>query len=400
MLIKRRDFLKTASVAGASLWMPRFLQAQSAPGLLEHKGKILIMLQLSGGNDGLNTVAPVRNDIYYRERPKLSLDRTETLALNDEAGLHPSLTALKAMYDSGDLGILHQVGYPNPDRSHFRSMDIWHTGSPSNAYWTDGWIGRYLDAQCKGTCPRPTTAIEIDDTLGLALKGKKRSGLALQSPERFYQSAHSDYFSAYAAARPASHDDAPVDYLYKTMTDALSSADYLFEKSRQQASKFDYPDTALGKRFKTIASLILSDADTSIYYVSHGSFDTHVNQQGQQKRLFEEMNGALEAFYTEMRQQGRWNEVLIVTFSEFGRRVAQNAGGGTDHGAANQMFLMGGALRQKGLMNGLPDLTRLNDGDLVFEIDFRQVYATLLDRWLEVPHEALLGGRFDLLPLV
>lgn len=392
----RRNFLKNISVASASLWLPGFLQAQARSGALAHKGKIVVMLQLSGGNDGLNTVIPTRNDIYYRERPKIAIERSEALPLDNESGLHPSLTALKKLYDNGDLAILNNVGYPNPDRSHFRSMDIWHTASPSDVYWSDGWLGRYLDAQCQGQCPRPTSALEIDDTLGLVMKGKQTSGLALQSPERFYQTAHSDFFQEYAAAhQPPVDQEAPVDYLYKTMSDALSSADYLFEKSQAKTLRGDWPDTALAKRFQTIASLITAGADTSVYYVSHGSFDTHINQSGQQKRLFEEMNGALEAFCTAMQDHGRWNDVVVVTFSEFGRRVAQNASGGTDHGAANQMFFMGGGLRQKGHLNALPDLTQLLDGDLQYKVDFRQVYTTLLERWLDTRAEPIIGARFD-----
>ena len=399
MQFSRRNFLKTTSLATTSLWLPQFLQAYSTPGALEHKGKVLIVLQLGGGNDGLNTLIPTRNDIYYRERPKLGIERSEALTLTDEAGLHPSLTALKAMYDDGDLAVLNSVGYPNPDRSHFRSMDIWQTASASDQYWTDGWLGRYLDAQCNGACG--IKAIELDDTLGLALKGKKGSGLAMQNPESFYRNTHSDYFSDYAASHsPAHHADEPVDYLYKTMANAIASAEYLFEKNKTKKSKGNYPDTALAKKFQTIASLMLAGAETTVYYVSLGSFDTHVNQLAQQKRLFTEMNGVLEAFRKEMQEQGRWNDVMMVTFSEFGRRVAQNASGGTDHGAANQMFFMGGALRHKGLLNAMPDLSDLADGDLKYKVDFRQVYATILERWLDTPHENSLGGKFPLLSMI
>ncbi len=396
MVISRRNFIKTASLASTSLWLPQFLQAHTRTGALEHKGRILVVLQLGGGNDGLNTVIPTRNDIYYRERPKLAIPRTEALTLTDEVGLHPALTAFKSFFDNGDLAVLNSVGYPNPDRSHFRSMDIWQSASPSDAYWSDGWLGRYLDAKCSGSaCHAP--GIELDDTLSLALKGKNKSGLAMQNPQQFYRTTHSDFFSDYSAAHTAHHDEEPVEYLYKTMADALSSADYIFEKSKAKKAAGAYPDTPLGKKFQTVASLVLAGADTSVYYLSHGSFDTHVNQLGQQKRLFTEMNGALEAFQKELQQQGRWNDVMVVTFSEFGRRVAQNASIGTDHGAANQMFFMGGNLGQKGILNALPDLQDLADGDLKYQVDFRQVYATILERWLEVRHEPILGGRFGLL---
>ncbi|MCC6410763.1 MAG: DUF1501 domain-containing protein [Saprospiraceae bacterium] len=416
MLIKRRDFLKTATLATTSLWLPRFLHGYQQPGVLQTDGKILVVLQLSGGNDGLNTFIPVRNDVYYRERPRLAIERDKTLALTSEVGLHPALGAMKKLYDNGHLGVLHNVGYPNSDRSHFRSMDIWHSGSSANDYVQTGWLGRYLDASCNGSdAPKngASRALEIDDTLSLVLKGEQMKGLALQDPKRLYESAKSPYFSDYVSDRfvqhepdarpfvtssagsPEPHDhEAPADYLYKTMSETLASADYLYTQSKKQRSTASYPSTGLGKNFKTIASLILSDTDTSIYYLSHGSFDTHVNQQGQQQRLFQEMNDALEAFCTDMQQNGRWNDVLVVTFSEFGRRVAQNASGGTDHGKANPMVFMGGALKQQGLLNDLPDLTRLDDGDLTFNIDFRQVYATLLQNWLQTDARLVLNAPF------
>ncbi len=405
MLIKRRDFLKTGSLATASLWMPKFLKAVEYPGALTPNGKVLVILQFSGGNDGLNTVVPVRNDIYYKERPRLGIKREETLALGDEAGLHPALTSLKNLYDDGGLAILNSVGYPNPDRSHFRSMDIWHSASPASEYWQSGWLGRYLDAQCSGGGNRKggcsSAALEIDDTLSLALKGENAKGLALQNPKKLFEAARSPYFTAYAEAHGATQsDEMPVDYLYKTMAETISSADYLFEQSRRKPTVAAYPDNELGKSLKTVASLILSDTDTAVYYVSIGSFDTHINQGAQQKRLFEQISSAMEVFSRDMKANGKWNDILVATFSEFGRRVSQNASGGTDHGTANQMFFMGGALKQKGLLNSLPDLADLDDGDLKFRVDFRQVYATLLNNWLGASPEAILGEKFETLKFV
>jgi uncharacterized protein (DUF1501 family) len=404
MLLKRREFLKSASLATASLWVPRFLQAHARPGALAPNGKILVMIQLSGGNDGLNTVIPIRNDIYYAERRRLGISQKDALQLTDEAGLHPELKAFKSLYDAGDMAVLHNVGYPNPDRSHFRSMDIWHSASPASEYWSTGWLGRYLDAQCAGrpaqtNCTAPV--LEIDDTLSLALKGEHRKGLALQEPGQLYRTARSPYFTDYVAAQNTMlQEDSPVGYLYKTMAETLSSADYLFEKSRTKPSAGTYPNTGMGKHLKTVASLILGDSETSVYYLSLGSFDTHINQAGQQKRLFKELNEALAAFSAELKAQGRWDDVLVATFSEFGRRVAQNASGGTDHGTANQMFFLGGSLKQKGLLNELPDLSDLDAGDLKFKVDFRQVYATLLERWLGTNSEEILGKKFETLGFV
>ncbi|MBL7808319.1 MAG: DUF1501 domain-containing protein [Saprospiraceae bacterium] len=389
----RRDFLKSGSLATAALWMPGFLKSLETPGAVSVNGRKLVIIQLSGGNDGLNTIIPVRNDIYYKERPRLGIKREQALSLTDEAGIHPALSGLKSLWDDGSMAILNSVGYPNPDRSHFRSMDIWHSGSPADAYWQTGWLGRYLDAHCAG---RPAAALELDDTLSLALKGENTKGLAFQDVKRLYESTRSAYFADYVAAGPKSpNDEKPVDYLYKTMAETLSSADYLFEQSKKQPTQAAYPPTGLGRDLKTIASLILADTNTSVYYASLGSFDTHINQDGQQKRLFEELNGAMAAFAADMKANGKWQEVLVVTFSEFGRRVAQNASGGTDHGTANNMMLLGGGLKQEGLLNPMPDLVDLEEGDVKFVVDFRQVYATLLQRWLEADAQKILNTSFQ-----
>lgn len=390
MLIQRRDFIKTGAFASAALLVPKFLKAVEVQGPAP-KGKILVVLQLSGGNDDLNTVIPYRNDIYYRERPRLSIRREDALSLTDEMGLHPQLTGFKNLYDQGQMAILHGVGYPNPDRSHFRSMDIWQSASAASEYWNTGWLGRYLDAQC-GQCPRPISVVELDDTLSLALKGEHLKGLAFEDPKRLHDHAQEPFFAALSQASPAlGHEMPPADYLYKTLAATLSSADYLYEHSRKKTTG-TYPATPLGKCFQTISSLILGETDTTVYYCSHGSFDTHINQDGQQKRLFKEMDDALAAFAADMQSNGRWQDVVVATFSEFGRRVAQNASGGTDHGAANNMMFFGGGLKQQGLLNPLPDLADLSDGDLKHSVDFRTVYATLLEHWLGADVRTILPG--------
>ena len=396
MLIKRRQFLQIGSLATGSFLIPKFLKAFEgkipfAPGA----NKVVVVLQLSGGNDGLNTVIPVRNDIYQSARPGIGFTKDKALMITDEAGLHPALAGFADMYYDGSLGIINSVGYPNPDRSHFRSMDIWQTGSESSEVWQSGWIGRYLDAQCTA-CNKPTQALEMDDTLSLALKGTNEKGIALRDPKRLYNTSHEEYFKALSAGHHSNdHEEKPVDYLYKTMAETLSSADYIFEKSKLHLSSANYPKTALGANLKTIASLILSDINTKIYYVSHGSFDTHVAQQQQQQRLFAEMNDAVTAFVNELKANNRFDDVLLFTFSEFGRRVAQNASGGTDHGTANNMFLLSGNLKEKGLINALPDLSNLKDGDLQYEVDFKNVYATILNKWLGADDEKILGKKWE-----
>ena len=399
MVIKRRQFLQFGSLATASLMLPRFLKAFEQPMRVPPGNKVLVILQLSGGNDGLNTVIPVRNDIYYKVRPRLGITKDKALILTDEVGLHPSLTSFKDLFDSGNLGILNSVGYPNPDRSHFRSMDIWHSASNSNEYIHTGWIGRYLDAQCSG-CDKPTQALEIDDVLSMALKGEEMKGLAMKDPKRLHNSASGNFFKDVAANHKDEAGEQPVDYLYKTMAETLSSADYIFQQSKLHPTKAQYPANEIGNSLKTIASLIFSDINTRVYYLSLGSFDTHVAQDGQQKRLFTEMNAAIDAFVKDLKANNRFEDVLLMSFSEFGRRVAQNASGGTDHGTANNMFLVGGGLKQKGILNPLPDLRDLQDGDLKHKVDFKDVYATILRNWLGADDKKILGKQFNYLSFV
>jgi uncharacterized protein (DUF1501 family) len=399
MIIKRREFLQVGSLATASLMVPKFLKAFETEKLVPPGNKVVVILQLSGGNDGLNTVIPCRNDIYYRSRPKLGIVKSKALSITDEVSLHPSLTTFKEAFDDGSLGILNNVGYPNPDRSHFRSMDIWHSASQSNEYLNTGWVGRYLDAQCNG-CDKPTQALEIDDVLSLAMKGETMKGLALKDPKRLYGTANEKFFKELNKNKIIGHEEQPVDYLYKTLSETLSSADYIFKQSMLHPSKGDYPKSELGNSLKTIASLIYSEINTKVYYLSLGSFDTHINQEMQQQRLFKEMNDAVGAFIKDLKANNRFNDVLFFTFSEFGRRVSQNASGGTDHGTANNMFFLSGGLKEKGILNSLPDLNDLDDGDLKYKVDFKNVYATVLNKWLQADDKKILGNKFSLLKFI
>ncbi|HSC53709.1 MAG TPA: DUF1501 domain-containing protein [Phnomibacter sp.] len=395
MHIKRRNFLINSSLATAgTLMVPQFLQAmykQKMP-MGTAGNKVLIVIQLSGGNDGLNTVIPIRNDVYYQKRPGLGITKDKATILTDEAGLNPALTAFKTLYDNGELAILNDVGYPNPDRSHFRSMDIWHTASASNEIWNTGWLGRYLDAQC-ANCSQPTQILELDDVLSLAMKGETNKGIAFQDPSLLFKSSNAPFFKDLTKAH-THHDEPVADYLYKTLADTVQSADMIFKASKMGTAATNYPATGLGKSLKTIGALIAGGMNTSVYYVSLGSFDTHVNQAAQQNRLLTELNGAVEAFVKDMKQQGRFDDVLMMSFSEFGRRVGQNASAGTDHGTANNMFFVGGSLKQKGLLNTMPTLLDLENGDLKYRVDFRNVLATVLENWLGTPSKSILKGSF------
>ena len=397
MLFKRKEFLQIGSLATASMMLPKFLKAFDGKTLVPPGNKVLVVLQFSGGNDGLNTVIPVRNDIYYKSRPKLGIEKDKALALTDEVSINPALQAFKGFFDEGNLGIINGVGYPNPDRSHFRSMDIWQSASDSDKYIYTGWLGRYLDAQCSG-CSKPTQALEVDDILSLALKGENNKGLAVKDPKRLYNTSHEKYFKDINASHEKGEET--VDYLYKTLSETLSSAEYIFQQSKKHPTSTAYPATELGKNLKTISSLILSDINTKVYYVSLGSFDTHVNQEAQQKRLFTQLNDAMSSFVKDLKDNNRFQDVMVMTFSEFGRRVSQNASGGTDHGTANSMFFISGGLKQQGLINGMPDLNDLNDGDLKHTVDFKNVYATVLNKWLGANDKDILGKQYDFMNFI
>ena len=394
MYFKRKEFIQIGSLATASLLLPKFLKAFEGQTMVPMGNKVVVILQLSGGNDGLNTVIPVRNDLYYKARPRLGISKDKSLLLTDEVGLNPSLTGFKELFDDGSLGIINSVGYPNPDRSHFRSMDIWHTASQSTEYLTNGWVGRYLDAQCNG-CDKPTQAIEIDDILSLAMKGDHMKGIAVKDPQRLYGTANEKFFKEVMKNHTDQKGEHPADYLYKTMAETLSSADYIFRQSKMHPTKAAYPKTDLGNSMKTIASLIFSEINTKVYYVSLGSFDTHINQEAQQQRLFTEMNDSVKAFVKDLKENNRFEDVLLFTFSEFGRRVQQNASNGTDHGTANNMFLISGGLKQKGMINALPDLGDLDEGDLKYKVDFKNVYATVLNKWLKANDKEILSKQYE-----
>ena len=406
--MKRREFLKQSALTTAGTMMiPSFLKAYELDQMnVDPTGsKILVVVQLSGGNDGLNTVVPFRNDIYYRERPTLAIPPEKVLALNDEVGFNPALGPLKALYDDGLVKVINNVGYPNPDRSHFRSMDIWQTASSSDQYLKTGWVGRYLDATCSeaGGCAQHR-AIEVDDTLSLSMKGNMVNGLALLNPKKLYNQTRDGMIKELADnSYPEMQNNA--GYLYKTLAETVSSAAYLYDKSAKSVRRTIgvYPAHELGKRLKTVSELIQSDTTTRVYYVSISGFDTHVNQTGQQERLLRQYAEAVKAFMDDMKSTNRQNDVLVMTFSEFGRRVKENASNGTDHGTANNVFLVGGGLsgtRNERVYDQAPDLHNLDMGDLKFTIDFRSIYATLLEDWLATNDVAILGKKFPKLSLL
>ncbi len=403
----RRQFLKNSALVTSSLLVPSFLTNLSCAPISRKNsnGKILVVVQLSGGNDGLNTIIPFRNDIYYNSRPKIAIHKQDTARISDDLGLHPALIPLRSIYEQGWMSIINSVGYPNPNRSHFRSMEIWQTASDASKYLSTGWLGRYLDAQCdKQGCGAIHNGIEVDGTLSLAMKGERQKALAVNQPRQLYKAVNHSFFKDIVHTanhhHDLHHDNDPLSYLYKTVVETISSAEYVHDKAKIYRSNEAYPKNKFGKHLKTIAELIVADIETSVFYVSLGGFDTHVNQINQQARLLNIYATAMKAFLQDLKYNNRLSDVLVMTFSEFGRRVAQNASNGTDHGTANNVFLMGENLKKAGFYNQAPDLSNLDNGELKYEIDFRSIYATVLKRWLKTSPSAILGKKFPLLNMV
>lgn len=422
----RRHFIKTSFLGGAAAWtIPAFLErtffaldAIAAEAVLPtptgRDHPILVVLQLAGGNDGLNTVIPHADDAYYRARPQLAIPTGQSLKIDDRIGLHPALTGLRGLYDAGDAAIIQGVGYPNPNRSHFRSTDIWQTATDAERVSSRGWLGRYFDACCSGEDPGVGVAIGERDPLAFA--SAHPQGITFNSPEKFRLEGDAEMVmdAIGGGADPGdSSEGASIGALAGSSTDAGDTADFLrrvaldaqlsSHRVQEITSRFPlaaaFPKSRLGHSLGLVARLIAGGMPTRVYYVSQGGFDTHNAQSATHERLLREFDAALAAFVAELRAMKVLDRVLLMTFSEFGRRVAENANGGTDHGAAAPMFLVGGGI-QPGLHGAAPSLTHLDRGDLIHTTDFRSVYATLLEGWLHAPADRILEKKFPRLPLL
>lgn len=401
--LSRRDFLRRTSLASASLFIPQFMRASGTLSFGDAgKPKILVVIQLSGGNDGLNTVIPFRNDIYYEKRPVIGIKAPDLIRISDDTGLNPSLQGLADLYLNGEAVIINNVGYPNPNRSHFRSMDIWQSASDESKYLSSGWLGRILDATCQDQCVSPHYAVEMDDSLSLAMKGDHISGFAVRDPKSLRKTGANPFIDGVAGMTDLEEnlEHPQVAYLHKVLSDTYESTGYLQEQSKVFSSTAVYPGTDLGRQLKAIAELIISGSETRIYYVSHSGFDTHAGQRGQQDRQLKIYSDALKVFTDDLKSNGRFDETMVLTFSEFGRRVEQNASNGTDHGTANNVFVMSGGLKRAGIVNDLPDLSNLDEGDLRFQTDFRSIYATIIDRWLHADSGKILQGNFGAIDFI
>ncbi|MBI2301905.1 MAG: DUF1501 domain-containing protein [Armatimonadetes bacterium] len=412
----RREFLtRGLTLAAASGTVPSFLTraafalddpaANEAPRARADE-RILVVLQLAGGNDGLNTLVPYGDDAYQRARPKLAVQANDVLRISDYVGLHPNLAPLKALYDQGRLAPLQGAGYPNPNRSHFRSMEIWETAADSDRYEHYGWIGRYFDNHCAGQpAPDPTLGLRVGRSMPQSFGNAGSLGVSLQTPEQYrwypsdrrHAAAQQQAFAA--LNQPADGAWPPLDFLQRTALNARLSSAVITDLAAKIHDAAPYPNSRLAADLKLVAQLIAGGLGSRVYYVTLGGFDTHANQLNDHPNLMTEMGAAVAAFVADLERQKNLDRVLLLAFSEFGRRVQENYSGGTDHGAAGLMFLAGGAVKP-GLAGKHPSLTDLERGDLKFGIDFRSVYATVLKQWLGADPKAVLGREFPLLDLL
>ncbi|WP_299257491.1 DUF1501 domain-containing protein [uncultured Aquimarina sp.] len=395
----RRDFLKQSVFASGIALVPSFLKGMEflTPDQLSGY-KNVIIIQLSGGNDGLNSIIPISNDIYHSLRPTISKKTTQTLKITNDLAFNDNLRAIKELYDQGEVSIINNVGYPNPNRSHFRSTDIWQTASDTNQYLSTGWVGRYLDANCQ----HPYQAIEVDNSLSLTMKGNRMNGIAVSDPNQLYRTTREPFFNKLVDnTHKDMLDEDNQGYLYKTMLETYSSASYIHETSKTYKTNIEYPQSSFAKNLKTIADFIISGLKTRVFYSSLGGFDSHVNQLDSQDRLLGIYSEAVGALVKDLKKNNRFKDTLILTFSEFGRRVKQNGSRGTDHGAANNVLAIGGSLKKPGVYNELPDLSNLDtNGDIKYNVDFRSIYATILDNWLEVDNKNILNRDFSKLTFI
>ena len=430
----RREFLRTGLLGGSLCWtLPAFLsrtmdslhaQADGAlvQGVTGRDGNILVVLQLAGGNDGLNTVIPIGNDEYRKARPTLGLPDPSILRIDPQTGLHPSLSGLASAYQDGHLAIVQGVGYPNPNRSHFRSTEIWATGVDSDKSSTTGWIGRYFDNACSGCdasvgiamasqLPQSFTANTPKGVLfqgggGAKKKTSKKKGVGAVDADGSMMAMEDDDDSGEAGGSIGMLNGpgnlghlSALDFLERTEMDAKVSQQEIAKASAKAKNSVPYPGSRLGQNFAMVSRLIAGGMPTRIYYLSLGGFDTHTQQAGAHERLLKDMGDSVAAFLADLKAQGNLGRVSLMTFSEFGRRVKENASGGTDHGAAAPLFLAGGGVKA-GLLGQMPSLAPqdLWDGDVKYNTDFRSVYATILEKHLGVKSEPILRKSFPLLP--
>ncbi|HVC92393.1 MAG TPA: DUF1501 domain-containing protein [Pirellulales bacterium] len=396
----RREFLKTSSLIALAPSVPAFLARTARAAEVAGDRRVLVVVQLDGGNDGINTVVPFADEGYAKHRWQLRLPADALLKLDDETALHPAMKAAAGLWEDRRLAIVRGVGYPNPNRSHDVSMAIWHTARFDPEEHTGyGWLGRALD----GAAPvagAPAAMLIGNQSPPAALRGRRATSAALASLEDLNLADR-----PVAEGRPegvvpdnAAPVDDVADFIRRSTLDAYATADRLRELSGGRGAAGGYPATGLGRKLELVARLLKAGFETRVFYAAQGGYDTHSVQLATHADLLREFSGAVRAFLDDLAAAELAERVVLLAFSEFGRRVEENASLGTDHGTAGPVFLAGPKV-QGGFVGEAPKLLDLEDGDLRWSLDFRRVYATVLENWLGLGAEAALGGRFEKLPL-
>jgi uncharacterized protein (DUF1501 family) len=404
-MLTRRGFLgRTAagasflSLSGAAPAL--FARAAESAKSADRNDHVLVVVELAGGNDGLNTVIPFEDDLYYKNRPTLGIPKGEVLKLGDQIGLHPAMPLAQELFKDGKLAIVQGVGYPEPNRSHFRSMEIWHTASTAARTPTTGWLGRVLDARFDPDEADGLRALAFTGGLPQAMQADKWSVPVIQQLEAFAGGTEPSARdkTLRKLSTQGKTDDAAIRFVRRQADAVFRAAEKLRDAAAKYQSAVQYPP-GLGDQFRRAAQVITADLGVRLLFVSQGGYDTHSGQAGAHQALLGELSGSLAAFQHDLEKHSVADKVLVMVFSEFGRRVDENGSQGTDHGAGSCMFLAGAKVKG-GVTGSHPSLAKLGDGDLVHSVDFRSVYATVLDKWLGCPADKLLGQRFETLDLV
>ena len=365
----------------------------------------VVVVQLSGGNDALNTVIPYNNELYYDFRPSVNVAQDDVLKLDDELGLNPALGPIKQLWDEGTVAVINGIGYPNPNRSHFRAMDIWHTAQPETSI-NEGWLGRAI-RQVDPAGENVLTGINFGRGLPRALYAKDVPVASVGNLETYglfpdiQQEADRELaLQAFSQMYGGSGKDVISEFISQTGTDALKGADILRTAPQKYKSNVEYADNPIAQNMKSIAQVMCADLGTRVYYTAHGSFDTHAAEMTFHAKLWNEVSTAIADFIDDLREHGRDKDTLVLLFSEFGRRIKDN-GNGTDHGSGGVAWVVGGAVAG-GLYGRFPSLREENqvEGDLRFTNDFRSTYSTIVDRWLGLDPVEITNGAFEQLEFV
>jgi uncharacterized protein (DUF1501 family) len=398
MTISRRRFLKTSLGAGTVLSFsaraPEFLVRAAERSSPE---RILVVVQMSGGNDGLNTVVPFADDAYRKSRPSLAIAENQVLKIDDRFGFHPSLRGFADLLEASRLAVIQGVGYPNPNRSHFESMDIWHTCLRKTEVRQDGWIGRYLESQDRSSKVdvRAMHLGKEEQPFALASRDVRVPTVRSLSEFRLQDGDNRSFRKTVQSLAETNRQgaDALLEFVQSSTTSALIASERITASGSNYEPTRAYPESDLAEKLQTVAQLIDAGLGTSVYYVAIDGFDTHARQAAAHTGLLNRVGGAVSTFIDDLAAHGHSDRVLLMCFSEFGRRVAENASAGTDHGTAAPLFLAGDKV-QAGLIGKHPSLTSLESGDLKYRVDFRQVYATVLQRWLQTDSQSIIQGEY------